>query len=182
MGEMKTLLIATSLALAGISSAQAQMFQPSAARGAVLGAVAGSLIGGHNHDRWAEGAAIGALAGAIFGAAAGPQQTVADEAPPVYRVGPPVVYRDVYGNAVPVVESVPCAPTVVAAPSVAYEQGYAPTRVVYVESAPRVVYVQAPPPRVVYVAPPVVSFGFGYSSGPRYYGGHRSYGHDGYRR
>ena len=180
MGEMKTLLIATSLALAGISSAQAQMFQPSAARGAVLGAVAGSLIGGHNHDRWAEGAVIGALAGAIFGAAVGPQQAVAYEAPPVYRVGPPVVYRDVYGNAVPVVESVPCAPSV--APARVYEQVYEPARVVYVESAPRVVYVQAPPPRVVYVAPPVVSFGFGYPSGPRYYGGHRSYGHDGYRR
>ena len=180
MGEMKTLLIATSLALAGIGSAHAQMFQPSAARGAVLGAVAGSLIGGHNHDRWAEGAALGAVAGAIFGAAVGPQQPVAYEAPPVYRAAPPVVYRDVYGNVVPVVESVPCAPTVVTAPG--YEQGQAPVRVVYVESAPRVVYVQPPPPRVVYVAPPVVSFGFGYSSGPRYYGGHRYYGHEGYRR
>ena len=47
--------------------------------------------------------------------------------------------------------------------------GLAMAAAVYAQPAPQVVYVPAAPP--VYYAPaPVVSFGFGYHSGPRYYG------------
>ena len=56
---MKTLLVTVSLALAGVSSAQAQIFRPSVGGSAAVGAIAGGLIGGHNGDRWAEGAVIG---------------------------------------------------------------------------------------------------------------------------
>ncbi len=65
---MKTLLVSVSLALAGVATANAQVFRPSVGSGAVVGAVAGGLIGGHNGDRWAEGAVIGAAAGALIGA------------------------------------------------------------------------------------------------------------------
>lgn len=158
---MKTLIATLTLALAGVSSTQAQMFQPSATRGAVLGAIAGAFVGGHNHDRWGEGALIGGVAGALLGAAVAPQEQV-------YQA-PPVVYsQPAYVSSAPMV---PAAPYVQSAPVVQP----APGQVVYVESAPRVVYVTAPPPRVVYLAPPVVGFGFGYYSGPRYYG----YGHNG---
>ncbi len=171
---MKTLLVTVSLAVAGISSAHAQVFRPSVGNGAVVGAVAGGLIGGHNGDRWAEGAIIGGVAGALIGAAISPQQ-------PVYHSPPPVVYQTpasygqhVYGPAGTTV--VQNAPMVQNAPTI-YEQAppqvvHAAPQVVYVESAPRVVYVPAPSPRVVYAPRPVVSFGFGYNSGPRYYGGY----------
>ena len=67
MGAMKLLLVSLSLALAGTSVSSAQVFGPSTATGAVLGAVAGGLIGGHNGDRWAPGMVIGAVAGAAIG-------------------------------------------------------------------------------------------------------------------
>jgi hypothetical protein len=123
---------------------------------------------------------------------------------PVYSAPPPVVYQspasygqqvygqtqvaapvyDQYGNVVqnaPVVGNapvVPNAPTIVNGVPTQVVQApaqvvQAPPSVVYMESAPRVVYVPASP-RVVYAPPPVISFGFGYRSGPRY--GY-SYGH-----
>src|SRR4051812_18327883 len=179
---MKTLLVTLSIALAGVSSTQAQIFQPSVGNGAVVGAVAGGLIGGHNHDRWAEGAVLGGVAGALIGAAMSPQQPVYQSPPPVYQApvyGQQVYGQQVYGQPGTVVQNapvVPMAPTIVDAngqvvqtqPQVVQTQ----PNVVYVESAPRVVYAPAPAP--VYYAPaPVVSFGWGYSSGPRYYGGSR---------
>ncbi len=174
--EMKTLLVTVSLAVAGISSAHAQVFRPSVGNGAVVGAVAGGLIGGHNGDRWAEGAIIGGVAGALIGAAIAPQQ-------PVYHSAPPVVYQTPanYGQQV----YAPSGTTVVQNAPVVYEQAPAQVvqsapQVVYVESAPRVVYVPAPAPRVVYAPQPVVTFGFGYNSGPRYYGGYS--GHSGHSR
>ena len=182
---MKTLVLTVSLAVAGIAPAHAQIFKSSVGGGAAVGAVAGSLIGGHNGDRWAEGAIIGAVAGALLGAAVEPQRPVYS-APPVYQA--PVYGQQVYGRPtapVPDVVVVPNAPTI-------YEQApvqvvSAPPQVVYVESAPRVVYVQAPAPRVIYVAPPVVRFGFGYHIGPRHvevrHGGHHhGRGHYGHRR
>ncbi|MEO6246283.1 MAG: glycine zipper domain-containing protein, partial [Opitutaceae bacterium] len=147
---MKTLVLTVSLAVAGIAPAHAQIFRSSVGGGAAVGAVAGSLIGGHNGDRWAQGAVIGAVAGALIGAAVAPEQRV--YAPrPVYQSPPPTVYgQQVYGyptTTVPNVVVVPNAPTI-------YEQApaqvvSAPPQVVYVESAPRVVYVPAPAPRVV---------------------------------
>lgn len=173
---MKTLLVTVSLAVAGVSGAHAQVFRSSVGGGAAIGAVAGSLIGGHNNDRWAEGAIIGAAAGAIIGALAAPAEQVATP-PPVYQA-------PVYG--VPPVAVVPDAPQVGAPAPVQVVQAQAP-QVVYVESAPRVVYVTAPAPRVVYAAPPVVSFGIGIRSGPRYYAPppvyrHQPYYHHGHRR
>ena len=173
MGRMKTMLVTLSLALVGVGSAQAQMLRPSVGGGAVVGAVAGGLIGGHNNDRWAEGAVIGAAAGALIGAVLTPQEPVYATPPPVYQA--PADYgQRVYTQghttvvqAVPNAPMVPDAPTVVqsAPPQVVYAP---PPQVVYVESAPRVVYVPAPAPRVVYAAPPVIRFGFSYHSGPRY--------------
>ncbi len=184
---MKTLLVTVSLAIAGMSSAHAQVFRPSVGSGAVVGAVACGLIGGHNGDRWAQGAIIGGVAGALIGAAISPQH-------PAYHTPPPVVYHTPggYGQQVytqPGTTVVHDAPMVQNAP-VYYEQApqvvhAAPPQVVYVESAPRVVYVPAPAPRVIYAAPPpVISFSFGYASGPRYHGGHSGYhrGHSGHGR
>lgn len=126
---MKTLLLTLSLAAAGVSTAHAQIYSPAVTRGAVLGGIAGALIGGHNHDRWGEGAVIGAAAGALLGA-------VVDQPQP--RT---VVYSQP--------QTVPCAPTVVSTPYVA---DCAPTQVVYVNNPPPVRVVQvAPAPRVVYV-------------------------------
>ena len=188
---MKTLVLAVSLAVAGVIPAHAQIFRSSVGGGAAIGAVAGSLIGGHNGDRWAQGAVIGAVAGALIGAVVEPQQQVYSS-PPVYQTPPPAVYgQQVYGYpaaTVPDVTVVPSAPMVGAQGPV--QVVTAPPQVVYVESAPRVVYVPAPAPRVVYVSPPVVSigFGYGYSAGPRYVAGprggyaqHYSHGY-GYRR
>lgn len=140
---MKTLLVTVSLALAGAASVNAQVFRPSVGGGAVVGAVAGGLIGGHNGDRWAEGAVIGAAAGALIGA-------VLERPEPAYRV------RGT--TAIVPVATVPCAPTVGYAEPV---QVVRAPQVVYVERAPTVVYVPAPAP-VVIVRPPAVAYGYGY--------------------
>src|SRR5829696_3892907 len=106
---MKTILVTVSLALAGVSSVQAQIFRPSVGNGAVVGAVAGGLIGGHNGDRWAQGAVVGAAAGALIGAALTPQQPVYSARPPVYQA--PASYgQQVYAQPAPTV--IQTAPTV----------------------------------------------------------------------
>ncbi len=174
---MKTLLLSVSLAVAGVSAANAQVFRSSVGGGAAIGAIAGSIIGGHNHDRWGEGAIIGAAAGALLGAAVAPDAPVSVP-PPVYQA--PVYGQQVYGQ--PPVTVVPAAPTVPNAPVVGnapVQVVQAPPQVVYVEPAPRVVYVPAPGPRVIYAAPPVVGFGVGIYAGPRYYYGPHAhyYGH-----
>jgi hypothetical protein len=147
---MKTILLALSLAAAGVSSAAAQVYQPNVVNGSILGGIAGAIIGGHNHDRWGEGALIGAAAGALIGSAVEAPRQVIYQQPPVT-----------------VVQTVPNAPVVGQAPVVVS----AP-----VSAAPQVVYVQQQPTQVVYVpyyatAPaycpaPVVSVGVGYSYGP----------------
>src|SRR5476649_1893063 len=68
---MKTPLF-LGLALLALVPAQAQIFRPAAVNGAILGGLAGAIIG-HNsgslhHNGW-QGAAIGAGAGLLFGAA-----------------------------------------------------------------------------------------------------------------
>jgi hypothetical protein len=158
MGEMKTLIATLTLTLVGVSSAHAQIYQPAATRGAVLGAIAGAFVGGHNHDRWAEGALIGGVAGALLGAVVAPQERVYQAPPVVYSEPSRYGHYAPVGPAVSYVESAPMVPQ-------------APPQVVYVESAPRVVYyVSAPPPRVVYVAPRVVGYGPTHYSSSRYYG------------
>lgn len=57
-----------------LAPAQAQIFRPEAVNGALLGGIAGAVIGNNsgslNHNAW-KGAAIGAGAGLLIGAAAG---------------------------------------------------------------------------------------------------------------
>ncbi|MBS0664081.1 MAG: hypothetical protein JSR48_12515 [Verrucomicrobia bacterium] len=131
---MKTLLLTLSLAAAGVSTASAQVYSPTVARSTVLGSIAGALIGGHNHDRWAEGAIIGAAAGAILG-------SVVDQ---------PVAYSQ------PQVVGAPCAVQTQPA-QVVYVNTPPPVRVVQVAPAPRVVYVNGYASAPCYVAPaPVV--------------------------
>lgn len=179
---MKTLVLTVSLTLVGVSSAEAQMFRPSTAAGAVVGAVAGGLIGGHNGDRWAEGLLIGAVAGGLVGSAVAPQPPVYYPTQTVYGQPTAVIQTPTVPNA-PVVADAPVAvpqppPQVVYAP--APQVVYAPApqpQVVYVERAPQVVYV---PARPVYVERrPSISIGLGIYSGPRYHPGYR---HDHYYR
>ena len=93
---MKTLLSLGLLALS-ITSAQAQLFGPRAANGALLGGIAGAIIG-HNsgslsHNGW-QGAAIGAGVGALLGGAADANSARFDTRVPAQRGD--YVYR---GNA-----------------------------------------------------------------------------------
>jgi hypothetical protein len=85
---MKTLLFTLSLAVAGVGSSYAQSSPSAVASGTVLGSIAGALIGGHNHDHWAEGAVIGAAAGALIGSAVEPAPRVVVSGPPVVRCAP----------------------------------------------------------------------------------------------
>ena len=114
---MKTILLSLSLAVAGVSTAHAQIYSPTVTRSAVLGGIAGALIGGHNHDRWGEGALIGAAAGALLGAAVEqPQYVPAGSYATSYQPA-----RVVYVNSPPI-QYVPVAP----APQVVYLNSYAP--------------------------------------------------------
>lgn len=148
---MKTLLLPLSLVLAGVTSVSAQVYQPTVVRDSVIGAVAGALIGGHNHDHWVQGAAIGAAAGAIVGA-------TIDQPRPVVYAPAPVVQTTVVADAPRVAD----APMVGApAPQVVYvATPPPPTRVVYVERYPEPVYC-AP-------APVIISATWG--SGPYWHG------------
>jgi hypothetical protein len=68
---MKTLL-SLAVALVALVPAQAQLFRPAAVNGALLGGLAGAIIGNNsgslNHNAW-QGAAIGAGAGLLIGSA-----------------------------------------------------------------------------------------------------------------
>lgn len=137
----QALLLTFSLAVAGIGSARAENFRPSAAaNGAVIGGIAGAFIGGHNNDRWGQGALIGAAAGALIGAAVEQPRRV--------------VYTQPVIRPVTVVQS---APVACATPAPVYVEAQScaqpATQVVYVQPQPRVVYVQQPT-RVVYVSQP----------------------------
>ena len=89
----KTLLVMVAL-LAGAVSSQAQIYTSSTAQGAVLGGVAGAIIGNNSGGRHApEGALIGAVAGALIGNAVGNQsRTVYVQTTPTYTPPPQVVY------------------------------------------------------------------------------------------
>ena|SRR6187431_3644200 len=109
---MKTLLLTLSLAVAGASTSQAEIYRPSAVPGTtVLGAMAGALIGGHNNDHWVQGAVIGAAAGALVGVAVDNSRPgyygreIHPGYAPVVTQGPRVVYVDPYPR--PVIVSRP---------------------------------------------------------------------------
>lgn len=144
----KTLLGFLVVASVAAIPAQAQLFRPSVVNGALLGGVAGAIIGnnsGHG-GHTGEGAAIGVVAGALLGAAIDNSRQPA-YAVPVPSAPAPTVY---YQPAAPVVYAPPPPATVV----YTYEQP------VYCPPAPQVVYVSRgycpPPARVVYYnyAPP----------------------------
>ncbi len=71
---MKTALSLSLVALFALTSAHAQILRPEAVNGAVLGGIAGAVIGNNSgdlrHNAW-KGAAIGAGAGLILGEAVG---------------------------------------------------------------------------------------------------------------
>jgi hypothetical protein len=95
---MKALLSLGLVALA-LTPAQAQIFGPRAANGALLGGIAGAIIG-HNsgslsHNGW-QGAAIGAGVGALLGAAADHNAAYYDRSMPAPRGG--YIYRNAPAN------------------------------------------------------------------------------------
>lgn len=147
---MKTLVLALSLAAAGVSTAGAQVYQPAITNGTILGGIAGALIGGHNHDRWGEGALIGAVAGTLLGAAVEQPRSVVYAQPPVTVI-----------QAAP---TVPNAQIVAAAPGVGTQQMVVQQQPVQIAYVPY----YAPAPVVYYDYPaPVVRVGVGYTWGPR---------------
>lgn len=158
---MKTILLALSLAATGVSTATAQIYQPSVVNGSILGGIAGAIIGGHNHDLWGEGALIGAVAGGLLGA------TVEQPRATVYQQVPVTVVQTV-----PTAQVVPQAPVVAQAPAVAQSPTVSAAgapQVVYVQQPAQVVYVPyyANAPVVYYDSAPVVSVGVGYRWAPR---------------
>lgn len=95
---MKTIL-ALSLALAAFGTAQAQVFRPAAVNGALLGGVAGAIIGHNsgNHNAW-RGAAIGATAGLIVGSAIDADHRYPNQRNVWHRSGAPAPRGYVYRN------------------------------------------------------------------------------------
>ena len=96
---MKTLL-SLGLAAFALTPAHAQVFGPRAANGALLGGIAGAVIG-HNsgslsHNGW-QGAAIGAGVGALLGAAADNRAGRYDTGVPLGHSGY-YIYRDAPGR------------------------------------------------------------------------------------
>ena len=99
-------LLALGLAALALSPAQAQIFGPRSVDGALLGGIAGAVIG-HNsgslsHNGW-QGAAIGAGVGALLGASADYNAARYDTGVPVSRGGyiyrnSPVRYGGYYGG------------------------------------------------------------------------------------
>ncbi|HKB91881.1 MAG TPA: glycine zipper 2TM domain-containing protein, partial [Opitutaceae bacterium] len=151
--------------LLGSASMKAQIFAPNlAGPGAVIGGIAGAVIGNHNHNTLA-GAAIGTVAGAVIGSTIQTQPSY-----PVYRSGATYVVQD--------------APLAPAAPV----YGEYPQTMVVQQPAPQIVYVERPVTYYYEPAPvyrpycepyPSVGLSFYYGSGYRngwYGGGYRERG------
>src|SRR4051812_30797972 len=96
------------LAVVFLSSARAQMFRPEAVNGAVLGGIAGAVIGNNSgdlrHNAW-KGAAIGSAAGLVLGEAVGNanaarngQVSAVGDRGYVYRNEPAVQFGVSYGR------------------------------------------------------------------------------------
>lgn len=94
---MKTIL-SLAVALVAFVPAQAQIFRPASVNGALLGGLAGAIIGNNsgslNHDAW-KGAAIGAGAGLLIGSAidANQRDVWHGSGAPAPRVSGEFVYR-----------------------------------------------------------------------------------------
>jgi outer membrane lipoprotein SlyB len=104
---MKT-IAALTFSLFALASVQAQIFRPETVNGAVLGGIAGAVIGNNSgdlhHNAW-RGAAIGTLAGGLIGSSIGESRERRDgyqvQRPSGYYIyGPsyrPYGYRGAYG-------------------------------------------------------------------------------------
>jgi hypothetical protein len=111
---MKTLTLSLIALTLGVAPVKAQIFQPNVVNGAIVGGIAGAIIGNNSGGHHAgEGAIIGTAAGAVIGSLAQPQSTV------VYERPAPVVYE--YESPAPVVVEERCAPA-----PVYYDYGYRP--------------------------------------------------------
>jgi outer membrane lipoprotein SlyB len=86
---MKT-IAALTLSLLALVPVQAQVFQPETVNGAILGGIAGAVIGNNSgdlhHNAW-RGAAIGTVAGALIGSAVGESREYATHAQVPYPRG-----------------------------------------------------------------------------------------------
>jgi len=90
---MKTLLVSLlALGLGAAAPVKAQIFQPNVVNGALIGGVAGAIIGNNNGHHTGEGALIGAVGGAVLGGLVQPQPQAYAPAPPVYYTSPAPVY------------------------------------------------------------------------------------------
>lgn len=99
--------ISLCLALLAVAPLSAQVFRPETVNGALLGGIAGAVIGHNsgslNHNGW-QGAAIGAGVGAIIGSSVANDRDRHDTrvpgpgygSPYIYRNSPTVVYRGGY--------------------------------------------------------------------------------------
>jgi hypothetical protein len=100
---MKALTISFIALAFGVAPVKAQIFQPNIVNGAILGGIAGAIIGNNSGHHAGEGAIIGTAAGAVIGSMVQPQPMV------VYTEPAPVVYE----STAPVAVEEPCAPAVV---------------------------------------------------------------------
>jgi hypothetical protein len=100
---MKALILSLIALTLGVAPVKAQIFQPNVVNGAIVGGIAGAIIGNNSGGHHAgEGAIIGTAAGAVIGSLAQPRPTV------VYERPAPVVYE--YESAAPVVVEERCEP------------------------------------------------------------------------
>jgi hypothetical protein len=97
---MKALTLSLIALTLGVAPVKAQIFQPNIVNGAILGGIAGAVIGNNSGHHTGEGAIIGTAAGAVIGSLVQPQPTV------VYTQSAPVVYA----CPAPVVVEQSCAP------------------------------------------------------------------------
>lgn len=150
---MKTLTLSLIALALGVAPMKAQIFQPNVVNGALLGSLAGAIIGNNNGHHTGQGALIGAVGGAVLGSLVQPQPRVVytQSAPVVYAQSAPVVY---YTQPAPVVYEQSCAPVATYYPApvyYSYGYGYRP----YCDGRP-------------YYYAPRIGISFGYRSG----GGH----------
>jgi phage tail tape-measure protein len=81
---MKTLMLVLVLALG--TPISAEHFRPETVNGAVLGSIAGVIIGHNDGRRGREGAAIGAVVGGLIGSNIGARREMIYRVPPSYPV------------------------------------------------------------------------------------------------
>ena len=92
---MKTPTLSLFALILGIAPLKAQVFQPNVLNGALVGSVAGAIIGNNSGHHTAEGALIGAVGGAALGSLVQSRPApvyYTQPAAPVYYAPPPPVY------------------------------------------------------------------------------------------